>query len=170
MRQLLLYALATLVALILQTGVLHWLPLGPLVPDLVLVLVVDMGLKEHNAMAAVLAFAMGYATDACSGSQVGLNAFMMTLIFLLTYEASRHLWVTTGVVGPLAVIVAALIKNLGALLLAGAAAPSAGAVSAPMLRPALIGALVTALLSPLVFGALEWGKRLLGLPDRLEED
>ena len=65
-------------------------------PDLVLILAVDLGLGIMRALAPLMAFAMGYATDALSGSQLGLNAFTVTLIFLLCLRIVAPVWVTSG--------------------------------------------------------------------------
>ena len=58
------FAIATLVALALQTTIPRLLPFDILVPDLTLVLAVDLGLRYHGMAAALTAFAIGYATDA----------------------------------------------------------------------------------------------------------
>jgi cell shape-determining protein MreD len=164
-----LFAVATIVALWLQTEVRLWLPATPLIPDFVLILAVDLGLKQHTALSPALAFAMGYATDACSGSQLGLNAFMMTLIFLLSYELSRHVWVTGRVIGPLTVLLAELLRNFGALAITGRVAALAG-IRAPAVRLIVVQAIVTAAVAPAVFAMLDAGKRALRLPARVEAE
>ncbi len=161
-----LFAVATVVALWLQTEVRLWLPAGALFPDLVLILVVDLGLKQHNALSAVLAFAMGYATDACSGTHLGLNAFMMTLIFLLSYELSRHVWVTGRVIGPVTVALADLLKALGIMAITGGIA-TVTALTGPEMRLIVIQALITAAVAPAIFAMLDAGKRALRLPVRV---
>jgi rod shape-determining protein MreD len=161
-----LFGVATVVALWLQTEVRLWLPTSPLIPDLVLILAVDLGLKQHTALAPMLAFAMGYATDACSGSQLGLNAFTMTLIFLLSYELSRHVWVTGKVIGPLTVLLADLLKTFGVMAITSGVAAVID-IKAPMLRLIIIQALITAAVAPAVFWILDAGKRVLRLPVRV---
>jgi len=158
-----LFAVATVVALWLQTEVRLWLPAGALFPDLVLILVVDLGLRQHNALSAILAFAMGYATDAVSGVHLGLNAFMMTLLFLLSYELSRHVWVTGRVIGPVTVGVADLLKTLGVMAITGGIATVTG-IKGPEIRLIVIQALITAAVAPAIFALLDAGKRVLRLP------
>ncbi len=46
-----LFAVATIVALWVETEVRLWLPATALIPDLVLILAVDLGLKQHTALA-----------------------------------------------------------------------------------------------------------------------
>jgi len=169
MRLIVLYVVATLAALTLQTGGLHMLPLGNHIPDLILILAVYLGLKHHTALAAIIAFVMGYATDVFSGSQIGLNAFMITLIFLLAYEASRHLMVTNDFVGSIAVFFAVIIKVFGVFAVTGSFRSLSDA-DAGMMRVALLQGLLTAIVAPFVFASLSGGKRLMGLPDRQEDD
>jgi cell shape-determining protein MreD len=164
-----LFAVATVVALWLQTEVRLWLPASALIPDLVLILVVDLGLKQHTAISPALAFAIGYATDACSGTQLGLNAFMMTLIFLLSYELSRHVWVTGRVIGPLTVLVADLLKNLSVLAITTGVA-AVMTMTAPTVRMLVLQAVVTTAVAPLVFALLDAGKHALRLPARVEAE
>lgn len=161
-----LFAVATIVALWLQTEVRLWLPAGALFPDLVLILAVDLGLKQHNALSPALAFVMGYATDASSGSHLGLNAFTMTLIFLLSYELSRHVWVTGRIIGPLTVALADLLKTLGVMAITGGVV-TVTTLKAPALRLIVLQALLTAAVAPLIFALLDAGKRALRLPVRV---
>ena len=90
MRLVALFAVLTLIALAIQTTASRWLPLSALVPDLVLVLAVDLGLRHRRALAPIMAFAMGYAMDAFSGSQLGVNTFAVTLTYLVAYEVGVH--------------------------------------------------------------------------------
>ncbi|MGH7907725.1 MAG: rod shape-determining protein MreD [Candidatus Binataceae bacterium] len=153
---------ATLVALALQTVIPYWLPVGVLVPDLVLILAVDLGLRHHVAMAALLAFAIGYATDAFSGTQIGPNAFMITVVFLFAFEISSRLLVTNMLVGLAAVFAGVLIKDFGVLAISSGIAGVER--NSAMIRDFLLQALITAALAPFVFAMLAKGKRLLGLP------
>jgi len=162
-RLILLFAAATLVALALQTVLPYWLPLGfALIPDLVLILVVDLGLRHHGALAALMAFVMGYATDAFSGTHIGMNAFLTTLVFLLAYEIASRLMVTNVVVGVVTVILGVLIKDSGAILISSGMG-GFGQVGR-MFPQMLLKALVTAAFAPAVFAAMAALKRLTGLP------
>ncbi len=161
-----LFAVATMVALWLQTEVRLWLPAGAVFPDLVLILVVDLGLKQHNALSPALAFAIGYATDAFSGTHLGLNAFMMTLIFLLSYELSRHVWVTGKLIEPLTVALADLLNRLGVMAITGGLATVTNIKSSTM-RLLVVQALITAGAALLIFALLDAGKRALRLPVRV---
>jgi rod shape-determining protein MreD len=163
-RLLLLFSLATFVALALQTTLPRVLPFGILVPELVVILAVDLGLRHPGVLTAMMAFAMGYAVDTFSGVQLGLNALMLTMVFLLAYWLSRVLISTSTAIGVLAVFVGVILSDLGNYLL------SSGFELPDRLRalmpPVLIQAAVTALLTPAVLGAMGWATRMTGLRAR----
>lgn len=157
--------LAGLAAILLQTTLFHLVPWGPWVPDLVLVLCVYLGLREHSVAGACAAFLLGYALDSFSGSVLGLNALIMTLVFLLVYLSSRRLWVENILTGVLLVLLAGLLK---AVLMVGFLALAAG--GAPGLLPGLffspvVEAVLGALLTPAVFGLLDALRRAGGEED-----
>jgi rod shape-determining protein MreD len=158
-RIVILYTIATLIALALETTIPHWLPLGMFAPNLVLILAIDLGMKHHGALGAMLAFGMGYAIDSFSGTHLGLNAFMLTLIYLMAYGISRYLISTSTAIGALLVFLGAILTGLansmGSL---GFEAPPAGLLP----RLVLHGA-VSALFTPLVFLLMGWSKRMTGL-------
>ena len=156
-----LFSIATLCALALQTTILHWLPVGTFVPELVLILAVDLGLRHHGAASPVMAFAMGYATDAFSGTYLGLNAFMLTLVFVMTYELSRHLLSTSTVLGAMAVFVGVVLAGFGDIVL-GAEPGAMPHLSAIMPR-LMLQAGITTLFAPWIFAAMESIGRVFGL-------
>jgi rod shape-determining protein MreD len=164
-RLVLLFFAAGLIALSLQTGALHWLPLGGLVPDLMLILAVDLGMRHASVLGAVIAFALGYATDAFSGSQMGLNAFMLTLVFVISYQIARQLMVAGDLVGSITVFLAVLINDVGTFAMTSGL-PGIRRGGTEILELAMIQAVVTALLAPTVFSLLSRGKKALGLPQR----
>jgi rod shape-determining protein MreD len=160
-RLLLLFSLATFVALVLQTTLPRILPLGMLAPDFVLILTVDLGMRHPRALTALLAFAMGYAVDAFSGSQPGLNALLLTMVFVLAYWLSRVLISTSTAIGVVAVFVGVFLSDLGSYLISSGFAP-AGRIH--LLIPAvLMQAAVTALLTPSVFRVTGWAAGMAGL-------
>lgn len=164
MRLLAVFSIATLIALAIQTTLPHLLPIGMFVPDLVVILAVDLGLKHHQALAAAMAFGMGYAIDAFSGTQLGLNALMMTLVFLFAYWLSRSLISTGSAVGIIAVFVGVMATDFGNYLIgAGLSVPSHPGA---MIPPILIQAAITALLTPWVFGIMGRATRMVGLRQR----
>ncbi len=150
-----------LVALAFETAIPHLMPTPVLIPNLIVILAVDLGLRHRSAMAAVLAFAMGYATDAFSGTHLGVNAFLVTLVFLLAYEVSRRLLVINTLVGAVAVFAGVMLTAVGGLAL-GSGFDALG--QAGSLMPALFfQALLTAVISPFIFALLDLCKRTIGL-------
>ncbi len=164
MRLIALFAFLAFVALLVQTAIPHLISSHILVPNLIVILAVDLGFRHHGALSALLAFAMGYAADAFSGAHLGVNAFLITLVFLLTYEISRRLLVTNSLVGAVAVFLAVLVASVGNLMLSSGAEGMSQAVSVmPWL---LLQALLTAIIAPAVFSVLARCKRVVGLPAR----
>jgi rod shape-determining protein MreD len=159
-----LYVIATLAALALETTILHWLPIGMLAPNLVLILVVDLGMKHHGALGALLAFAMGYAIDSFSGTHLGLNAFMLTLIYVIAYGLSRYLISTSTAIGVILVFIGAILTGL-ANSIGSTGFEGAQGAAGIMPRLALQGA-ISAVLTPVVFGMMGWSKRIVGLRAR----
>ncbi|MGH7840887.1 MAG: rod shape-determining protein MreD [Candidatus Binataceae bacterium] len=156
-----LFAIATVAALALQTTLPRLLPFEILVPELTLVLVVDLGLRHRGMLAALAAFAIGYATDAVSGSQLGLNALIFTLVFILTYWLSRAVFSPGRVLGVMAVFGGVLLCALGSnLVSSGWTRPENLALLTPAI---LIQAALTALCAPAIFATMKSATRLVGL-------
>jgi rod shape-determining protein MreD len=156
-----LFGLMSVAALFVQTTAprIFWSPV--LVPNLIVILAVDLGLRHRNAAAAALAFAMGYATDAFSGTHLGVNAFLITLVFLLTYEVGSRLLVINALVGAIGVFLGVMLTSLGGILLGSGT--DALAQAAPLIPGLLLQALLSALIAPLIFAILDLLKRAVGL-------
>ena len=165
---LILFAIATYLALLIQTAVPLWFPFHALIPNLIIILTVDLGLRHHGAIPALLAFAIGYATDAMSGTTIGMNAFLMTGVFLLTYEISSRLLVTNALVGATVVFFAVILAGLGAILITSGRA--AGVVINDALPTLALQALISAIVAPIIFALMSGSMRMVGLrparPDR----
>ena len=153
-----------MLGLALETAVPHLISARSLVPNLIVILAVDLGLRHHGVLPAILAFGMGYATDALAGSHPGLNAFMVTLVFLVSYEFSSRLLVTNAFVGATIVFFGVIATNLGTIAI-GSGIGALGE-SGPIVPSILLRATISALVAPLVFSILANSKRLVGLPAR----
>jgi rod shape-determining protein MreD len=160
-RLFLLFTLATFIALVLQTTIPRLLPLGILVPDLVLVLTVDLGMRHPRALTALMAFAMGYAVDAFSGVELGLNALLLTMVFAFAYWLSRMVVSTSTVIGAIAVFAGVVFSDVGNYLISSGFAP--GDRLHALIPAVLIQAAVTALLTPSVFRITGWAAGTVGL-------
>lgn len=168
MRLLLLFGVALLLCLAIQTTAPIWFPIRALVPNLVVVLAVDLGLRHHGMLPATMAFAMGYAVDTFSGTHAGLNALLMTLVYLLTSEVSSRLMMTNVTVGAVAVFAAALVTGASQV---GIGFTSGGPGEFFAVIPALlVQAAVSAVLAPMVFSLLARSKRALGLRAKAERE
>ncbi|MBI1815063.1 MAG: rod shape-determining protein MreD [Deltaproteobacteria bacterium] len=153
MRTVLIFGAATVAALVLQTTVWHWLPLGGAIPDLLLILCVYLGLHQHTVGGALGAFFLGYAQDSFSGGAVGLNAFAMSLVFALVYLTSRHLWVDNAISKVVLVFLASVVKTMVVVGLIAVFLSTAG-IWSTLARHLMIEAAVAAALSPPVFAML----------------
>lgn len=158
------FTIATLIALSLQTTIPRLLPIAALFPDLVLILAVDLGVRHYGAMAAVMAFMIGYATDAFSGTQLGLNGLILVVVFVLAYWFSRVLISHSASIGAVAVFGGVILQNLGAYVVGSGFAPPANLSTVMM--PTLLQAAVTALFTPWLFGIMGWAMGITGLRER----
>ena len=165
---LILFAIATYIALLIQTAAPLWFPFRAFIPNLVIILTVDLGLRHHGALPALIAFAIGYATDAMSGTTLGMNAFLTTGVFLLTYEMSRRLLVTNMLVGATAVFFAVMLAGFGAIVIISGR--GAGNVIHNAMPTLALQALISAIVAPAVFALMAGSKRVVGLPDRPERE
>ncbi len=168
MRLILLFSVFVVLGLALESAGARIVSVRSLIPNLIIILAVDLGLRHHGVLPAILAFAMGYATDALAGSHPGLNAFMMTMVFLVSYEISTRLMVANAGVGATIVFFGVIATALGTIAIANGFA--ALSETAPMLPALTLQALITAIIAPLVFSMLAALKRLTGLPDGTGRD
>lgn len=154
MRLSLFFFAAGLLLVVIQSTFFHLLPLGPIVPDLVLVLCVYWGLYHPTVGGVLGSFVLGYAVDAVSSRILGLNAFTMSLVFLAVYFSSRSIWLHNPVVSAVVVLLASLVKG-AALILLWAVFLSVEEFWVGALRYVLMEALVAAALAPFVFAFLQ---------------
>lgn len=152
-RPALLFGVAAVGALLLQTTVLPLAAVGRATPDLLLILCVYLGLHQHTVGGAIGAFSLGYLQDAFSGSVAGLNAFGMCLVFTVVYLTSRRLWVDNTISKIAVVFLASLLKTIAILVLV-AVFMSIEGLWRTMLSYLLIEAVLAAILSPAVFAVL----------------
>ena len=168
MRLVLLFAAFTVLGLAFESAVPYLVSFHALIPNLIIILVVDLGLRHHGAAPAMLAFAMGYATDALAGSHPGLNAFMMTMVFMVSYEISTRLMVANALVGAMVVFFGVIASALGTVALADGFSALSDAGS--MLGGLALEAAVTATVAPFIFSMLAASKRMTGLPVRAKRE
>ncbi len=164
MRLILLFGLFAILGLAFETALPHLISVRSVIPNLIIILAVDLGFRHHGVLPALIAFSMGYATDALAGSNPGLNAFMVTMVFLVSYEISSRMLVTNAFVGATVVFFGVIATALGAIAI-GAGFNALGDTGAIMPSLALQAA-ISAMVAPIVFSMLKGSKRALGLPAR----
>ncbi|HMD05444.1 MAG TPA: rod shape-determining protein MreD [Candidatus Binatus sp.] len=164
MRLILLFAVFAVLGLAIETAVPHLISFRALVPNLIIILAVDLGLRHHGILPAFIAFTMGYATDALAGSHPGLNAFMMTMVFLVSYEISTRLMVANAFVGATLVFFGVIATSLGTIAMANGF--NALSDTGPIMPELTLDALISAIVAPIVFAMLATSKRLTGLKAR----
>ena len=164
MRLILLFAVFAVLGLAIETAVPHLVSFRALVPNLIIILAVDLGLRHHGVLPAVIAFTMGYATDALAGSHPGLNAFMMTMVFLVSYEISTRVMVANAFVGATLVFFGVIATSLGTIAMANGF--NALSDTGPIMPELTLDALISAIVAPIVFAMLAMSKRLTGLNAR----
>lgn len=153
MRSFALFGALAILALLLQTAVLPQLTFGSGAPDLLLIMCVYLGLRQHSVAGAVGAFVLGYLQDAVSGSVMGINAFAMSLVYVGVYLTSRHLWVDNAISKIVVVFCAAVVKTAAVLMLVALFVTGEHAWST-LLPQMTAEAVLAALLSPPVFAIL----------------
>ncbi len=168
MRLVLLFAAFVVLGLAFESAVPHLVSFRALIPNLIIIVVVDLGLRHHGVVPAMLAFAIGYATDALAGSHPGLNAFMMTMVFLVSYEISTRLMVTNALIGATVVFFAVIATALATVAFADGF--NALSDTGSMLGGLTLEAAVSAMVAPFIFSMLAATKRLAGLPVRAKRE
>jgi rod shape-determining protein MreD len=163
MKLFLLFFLAAVFLIVLQATLFHLLPIGPVVPDLILILCVYLGLYHPSVGAAFGSFLLGYSIDIVSSPILGFNAFAMSLVYLAVYLCARSIWLHHPIVSSVVVLLAALVKG-ATMVLIWAIFLSVDGFWAGAARYVLWEASLAALLAPVVFALLGRGKTLV---DRL---
>ena len=156
----LLFLLAGFLVVLLQTTFLHLLPLGPIVPDLILVLCVYWGLNHPTVGAVLGSFLLGYSVDVFSSPVLGHNAFAMSLVFLAVYLSSRCIWIHNPLLSAAVVFLASWIKG-AALIMVGTLFLAVDGLWMGVLKYIFLEALIAAMLAPAVFSLLRRGQSYL---------
>jgi len=145
---------------LLQTTVLHLLPLGPIVPDLTLVLCVYWGLNHPTVGAVLGSFILGYSVDVFSSPLLGLNAFAMSLVFMAVYLSSRCIWIHDSLLSAAVVFAASWVKGL-ALLMASSLFLTPDGLWRGLIQYIFLDALAAAVLAPALFFLLRRGQKYM---------
>lgn len=153
----LLFFAVGLILVHLQTTLLHRLPLGPIVPDFVLVLCVYWALYHPTVGAVLASFLLGYSVDVVSSPILGINAFAMSIVFLAVHLSSHSIWLHDPMSSAIVVLLASLVKG-AALAMLSAVFLNAERFWIGAIPYIIIEALIAAALAPLVFALLRRGQ------------
>ena len=90
------YTLFTLLifigTMVLQTSVLHRIPIGGMKPDLVLIIVVYLGLVKGAEVGTLSGFIFGLIEDVVSGTYLGSNALAKTIVGFFCGVGGKRLY------------------------------------------------------------------------------
>jgi len=137
-------------AIVLQMTLLPRYLLDPFQPNLIIIMVVYLGLKQPHRLAGLAAFVLGILQDSFSGMYLGLHAFSYLCIYTLLSGLAGRLYTDNRALLVLVVFLATLAGALLNLLMLAIFSVSKGVYSS--LLPALIPqALVNALIASIFF-------------------
>jgi len=138
-------------ALLVQVTVLPVYLADPFQPNLLVIVIVYLGLREGGVHGGLLAFLIGLVEDCFSGIYLGLSAFSFLAIYLGMRKVSGRLYTDNLYLMVLVVFLATLVNGLLHLLLLALFSAASGIYST--LLPALFPqSLVNAFAASILFG------------------
>jgi rod shape-determining protein MreD len=158
--------------LVAQAALGVLVPLEDWAPNLVLPVVIYLGVAHdvHIVRGAALAFVLGYLLDSFCGSPMGLQTFVMVATFLVARGAGLNLFMRGPAFQIAMTFVFAVLAGGSILALRAIFEPPApfplGSVTNTLVALSA-GAAITALLSPVLFGAV---RRVDGLVTRRRDE
>lgn len=150
------FFLIIVTALLLQVALFPAYLADPFKPNLLLVLVVYLGLRETVRYGVVVVYLLGLAQDCFSGIYLGLNGFSFLFIYLLLKKMADRLYTDSLHVMVLVVFLATLVGGLVQLLLL-LVFSAANGVYTSLLHGLLPQGLVNALAASILFGFSAFG-------------
>lgn len=145
-------------SLLVQVTLLPAYFADPFKPNLLIVLIAWLGLREGGWHTGALAFLLGLVADCFNGLYLGLSAFSFLFIYLVLRKVADRLYTDSLYLMLLVVFVATLVNGLIHLLLLILFSVADGVYSS--LLPGLLPqALVNALAASLLFGTPSFGAR-----------
>jgi len=151
-------AIIVYAALLVQVTVLPAYIADPFKPNLLIVVVAYLGLREGGWGAALVAFFLGLIADCFSGIYLGLSAFSFLSIHLLLRKVADRLYTDSLYLMLLVVVLATVVNGLVHLVLLLLFSVGAGTY-ATLLAGLLPQVLVNALAASLLFGIPAFGVR-----------
>ena len=117
MRRIALYSILSLVFILLQTTVVRFLSIGRIVPDIVLIWIVYVALREGQIAGTTAGFSLGLVLDLLSGSDgmLGLAALTKTVAGFIAgyfYDENKIFQIIGGYQALIALGVASVLQNV----------------------------------------------------------
>ena len=144
-----------LVLVLVQATILHILTWDPIVPDLTMILCVYWALYRPTVGAVWGTFVLGCAIDILSSPVLGVNAFALSLVFLLTLLSSRFIWGRGHFISATVVFVATWVR-VGAMALVSPLFQGLEASWTVAVHSLVWEALFSALIAPALFVVLRF--------------
>jgi rod shape-determining protein MreD len=104
-------------ALLFQVTVFPKLLADPFQPDLMIIIVVQLGLRWSIVTGAPAAFGLGLLQDCFSGTSFGLNGFSYLMVFFILNRLADRLYTDNLLLNVLAVFTASVLQGLSHLFL-----------------------------------------------------
>jgi rod shape-determining protein MreD len=145
--------IAVMVALLLQVTILPAYLQDPYQPNLLIIFVVWLGLRETVPAGWALAFFSGLLLDCFSGIYLGLEGFTSLFVYLVLKMLADYLYTDSRYLLILAVFLATVATGIFQLVLLGLFAAAEG-IYASLLPALLPQALVNALVASLLAGVI----------------
>lgn len=136
-----------LIAVLVQGAILRPFLPSFLVPNLALIAIVYLGLREVHVVGALLAFLLGIQFDLFSATLLGPWAGAFMVVFALLASLSQRMFIESSVTIVVASLISSLIANGVYVTLLYQFRP----VEPALVSVSFAEALVTALISPVVF-------------------
>jgi rod shape-determining protein MreD len=137
-------------ALLLQVTILPAYLAAPFKPNLLIVIVGYLGLRETGRLGGCLSFLLGLLQDSFSGIYLGLSGFSYICVYLLLRQAAGRLYTSSNHLMILVVFIASVLNGLLQLVLL-LLYPAANGIYATILTDLIPQGLVNALVASLVF-------------------
>jgi rod shape-determining protein MreD len=148
------HVLFALLLAALQAALLRWVGGGWFSITLVAACVVYLGLQGGNVDGSVAAAGVGYVLDLMVGTPKGLMTFLAVLLFVAVRAVSAAVDVRSQIAFGLLSGAGSLFLSLGAMVLTRITAAPDAAPGAVLLPRALLDAVLTGLLAPVVLALL----------------
>jgi rod shape-determining protein MreD len=145
-------------ALLLQVTVLPAYIADPFKPNLLIIVVAWLSLREGGVYGVLLSFLLGLIADCFSGNYLGLNAFSFLTIHLVMRKVAGRLYIDSLYLMVLVVFLATLLNGINQLLLLFLFSLADG-IYASLFAGLLPQALVNALAASLLFSVPKFSAR-----------